>query len=112
MGVGGSIDPTPWLGLLQENLPADQAATQTAGIIRQWTQRDFNAVGTWLNSQPAGPVKEAATCSFAETLLPYEPEAARRWIETLPSGEKKDLLLKQAQKEPTDGRSHQGHEGP
>jgi|GEM_PF-4972072 len=112
MGVGGSADPTPWLGLLQKNLPADQAAVQTAGIIRQWTPRDFNAVGTWLNSQPAGPVKEAATISFAETLLPYEPEAARRWIETLPAGEKKDLLLKQAQKEPTDGRSSQGHEGP
>jgi len=102
-GVGGSLygtDPTPWLGLLQKNLPADQAATQTDSIIRQWTQRDFNAVGTWLNRQPAGPAKEGSIYSFAETLLPHEPEAARRWIETLPAGEKKDQLLKLAQKEP------------
>lgn len=102
-GVTGSLygtDPTPWLGWMQKNLPADQVGQQTNGIIRQWTQRDYNAVGTWLNTQPAGPAKDAATLSFAETLLPHEPEAAQRWIETLPAGDNKDLLLKQLQKEP------------
>ena len=102
-GVAGglySADPTPWLGWMQKNLPADQVTTHTDSIIRQWTQRDFNAVGTWLNIQPAGPAKDAATFSFAETLLPHEPEAAQRWIDTLPAGEKKDRLLEQLQKKP------------
>ncbi len=102
-GLAGGLhgtDPAPWLDLLQKNLPADQVASQTDSIIRHWTQRDFNAVGTWLNTQPAGPAKEAATITFAETLLPHEPEAAQRWIDTLPASEKKDLLQTQLQKEP------------
>ena len=102
-GVTGGLygtDPTPWLGWMQKNLPADQLEEHTNGISRQWTQRDYNAVGTWLNTQPAGPAKDAATLSFAETLLPHEPEAAQRWIDTLPAGEKKDLLLEQLQKKP------------
>ena len=102
-GVTGGLyatDPTPWLGWMQKNLPAEQLEEHTNGIIRQWTQRDYNAVGTWLNTQPAGPAKDAATLSFAETLLPHEPEAAQRWIDTLPAGEKKDRLLEQLQKKP------------
>lgn len=102
-GVSGGLygtDPTPWLGWMQKNLPADQAGNHMANIIRQWTQRDYNAVGTWLNSQPAGQAKDAATLSFAETLLPHEPEAARHWIDTLPPGEKKDDLLKKLQNGP------------
>jgi hypothetical protein len=102
-GVTGglySTDPTPWLGWMQQNLPADQLDEHTNGIIRQWTQRDYNAVGTWLNTQPTGPAKDAATLSFAETLIPHEPEAAQRWIDTLPAGEKKDRLLEQLQKKP------------
>ncbi len=102
-GITGGLygtDPTPWLGWMQENLPAEQAGEHMGGVIRQWTQRDYNAVGTWLNAQPAGPAKDAATLSFAETLLPHEPEAAQRWIDTLPPGEKKDSLLQKLQKEP------------
>ena len=102
-GVSGGLyssDPTPWLGWMQKNLPADQVSSQTNGIIRQWTHRDYNAVGTWLNTQPAGPAKDAATSSFAETLLPHEPEAARRWVDTLPPGEQKENLLKKFRKEP------------
>ena len=102
-GVTGGLygtDPTPWLGWMQKNLPADQLDEHTNGIIRQWTQRDYNAVGTWLNTQPTGPAKDAATLSFAETLIPHEPEAAQRWIDTLPAGEKKDRLLEQLQKKP------------
>jgi hypothetical protein len=101
-GVTGGLygtDPTPWLGWMQKNLPAAQFDTQTGAIIRQWTQRDYNAVGTWLNTQPVGPAKDAATISFAETLIPHEPEAARRWIDTLPAGEKKNDLLKQLPKD-------------
>lgn len=96
-GIASSLygkDPAQWLDWMSSNLPEEKMSAKLQAIIPNWTRQDFNAVGAWLNGQPAGKPKETATLSFAETLIPHEPEAAQRWLESLPDSTRKADLLK------------------
>ncbi|MDB6133963.1 MAG: hypothetical protein JWM59_2206 [Verrucomicrobiales bacterium] len=95
-GIAGSLyskDPAPWLEWMTANLPADKMSEKLQQIIPSWTNQDFNAVGAWLNGQPVSKAREQAVLSFAETLLPHEPEAAQRWLESLPESPKRQELM-------------------
>lgn len=89
-----SANPAPWLELMRANLSEETMTEQLKQIIPSWTQRDYNAVGEWLNTQPPGTFKETAVLSFVETLSRHEPEAARRWLDTVPDSETKFEVLR------------------
>jgi hypothetical protein len=69
-----------------------QSDSTTRDLVRNWTQNDYRAAGEWLTQAPAGPLKEAATLSYLETIAPYEPEVAAQWATTLPADRQKDAL--------------------
>ncbi len=81
-----------WIGGKLDEKERDQSVRN---MVSNWTRKDFQATGTWLNNTPAGPVKEAAIRSYAETVSSYEPEAAAQWAVTLPAGKERDATLKQ-----------------
>ncbi len=86
--------PAPWLEWMgrEETDPA-MLKTYTRNIIPDWTQKDFNGVGEWINQQPSGNLRESATQSFVETLAPHEPEAASVWALHLPESPDRTKLL-------------------
>ncbi|MES2705355.1 MAG: hypothetical protein V4726_02015 [Verrucomicrobiota bacterium] len=95
-GIAGSLyakDPAPWLEWMAKNLSGERMSAKLQQIIPAWTSQDFNAVGAWLNGQPAGKTRDEAILSFAETLQPHEPEAAQRWLESLPESPKKQKIM-------------------
>lgn len=96
-------NPSPWLELMREHLPEEQMAGKLRHVISFWTLRDFNAVGEWLNTQPPGILKETAVLSFAEALFPHEPEAARRWLDTVPDSDRKRRILSKMEKKAAAG---------
>lgn len=62
--------------------------------VRTWTYADYQAAGEWVNGLESGPLKTQAAATYAETVLPYDREAASIWAATLPDGEAKTALLK------------------
>ena len=80
-----------WIGKTETD--PTKLTEYTRNIIPSWTQQDFNGTGAWINQQPPGVMREAATQSFAETLAPHEPEAASVWALNLPASENRTKLL-------------------
>jgi hypothetical protein len=83
-----------WLEWMGESLPAEKSATPIKNTVRQWTDQDFKAAGEWLASAPAGPGKNSAVQSYAETIARYEPEVAAQWALTLPPGDECQSTLR------------------
>ncbi|MEO7098417.1 MAG: hypothetical protein ABI162_03580 [Luteolibacter sp.] len=83
-----------WIEWLGKSLPADQSDGKIKNIVSNWTQNDYQAAGAWLNTTPAGPAKNIAIRSYAETVSRYEPEAAVPWAVTLPPGKDRDETLR------------------
>ncbi len=82
-----------WVEWVGENLPAAKREDIIRNMVYSWTQSDFQAAGAWLNTTPAGPVKDSAIRSYAEAVSRYEPEAAAQWALTLPPGEGREKTL-------------------
>ncbi len=81
-----------WIGQQENN---DNSTTRAASqILFGWTKNNFVAAGEWLQSQEAGPNKNRAIKTYAETLIPYEPAAAADWALTLPDGPERTQLLR------------------
>lgn len=83
-----------WVEWLGANLPADKADNKIQEMVRDWTQKDYQAAGQWLTNAPDGPAKNSAICSYAETIASYEPEVASQWAMTLPPGKDRDSTLR------------------
>jgi hypothetical protein len=83
-----------WIEWLGEKLPQDKAGARIGGMVREWTQNDYRAAGTWLANAPDGPTKQAAVRSYAETVAPYDPQTAAQWALTLPADEKRTQTLR------------------
>lgn len=79
-----SGDAGQWVEWVGANLPADKADNKIQEMVRNWTQKDYQAAGQWLTSAPDGPIKNSAICSYAKTIASYEPEVAGQWAMTLP----------------------------
>ena len=82
-----------WIEWVGEKLPADKREDVIRNMVSDWARSDFQATGAWLNTTPAGPLKNSAIRSFAETVSSYAPEAAAQWALTLPAGEDRDQTL-------------------
>lgn len=90
-----SGDAGQWIEWLGANLPADKADNKIQEMVRDWTQKDYQAAGQWLTSAPNGPAKNSAICSYAEAIASYEPEVASQWAMTLPPGKDRDSTLRE-----------------
>lgn len=76
-----------WLDWLAKNdLPAEVSGERAFELATRWTEKDYQAVGQWLNSSPASPERTAVAGAYAAKAYPYDPENAMKWIETLPQG--------------------------
>lgn len=83
-----------WVEWVGQTLPAGQADPNIKNMVRQWTQDDYQAAGSWLATSPEGPAKNTAVRSYAETVSDYDPETAAQWAMTLPPGKDRETTLK------------------
>lgn len=86
-----------WLEWIGEKLPAEKTEASIREIMGKWTQRDYQAAGKWLAATPAGPTKDTAVRSYAETVSAYDPATATQWAMTLPPGPDREKTLKHIQ---------------
>lgn len=84
-----------WLEWLGKTLPSGRADDGINRMVSKWTEKDYRAAGTWLASAPDGSVKQTAVQSYAQTVAPYDPQAAVQWALTLPPGEMRQQTLVQ-----------------
>jgi hypothetical protein len=76
-----------WLDRLAESeIPEEISKERAFELATQWTEKDYQAVGNWLNSSPDSPEKAAVAGAYAAKAYPYDPENAMKWIQTLPQG--------------------------
>ena len=76
-----------WLDWLSKTgIPVEIAKERAFELADRWTEKDYVAVGKWLNSAPDSPEKSSVAGAYAAKTYPYDPENAMKWIETLPQG--------------------------
>jgi hypothetical protein len=83
-----------WIEWIGGHTPPGKSESHIMDVMRGWTYDDYEAAGKWLATVPDGPVKIAATRSYALTIFKHDPETAMQWIMTLPSGKDRDATLK------------------
>jgi hypothetical protein len=86
-----------WINWISEKLPAEKSEASIRELVGKWTERDYQAAGKWLATTPAGPTKNAAVRSYAETVSTSDPATATQWAMTLPPGPDRDATLKHIQ---------------
>ncbi len=85
-------DTGKWLDWFSAQ-PSPAAYTRAASqLVSDWTHHDYKAAGEWLSQTPAGPIKEAVTMAYLQSVAPYDPESAVLWANTLPVEKQKDAL--------------------
>lgn len=96
-GVAGNAtelqNPGEWITWVDANSPASEREGATAGIIKDWTKKDFRSAAEWIGGQPQGSLRDEATYSFAQTVAPHEPASAADWALELPPSERRQGLL-------------------
>lgn len=83
-----------WLDWLAEtDIPDEISKERAFELATRWTEKDYLAVGQWLNSSPDSPEKSAVASAYAAKTYPYDPEVAMQWIQTLPRGPERTKAL-------------------
>jgi hypothetical protein len=100
-GLAGNIDTSfaksdtgKWIDWMSANVPADQLGVRVDEMMKFWTGEDYRAAGTWLDSAPEGPAKQAAVKSYSSAVASFDPAAASQWAQTLPEGDDRTALMK------------------
>jgi hypothetical protein len=76
-----------WLDwLAKTDIPDEVAKERAFELATRWTEKDYLAVGQWLNSSPDSPEKSAVASAYAAKTYPYDPENAMKWVQTIPQG--------------------------
>jgi len=83
-----------WIEWMSGKLEPEAFDEKINHMVGNWALTDYQAAGGWLRETPAGPVRNAAVKSYAETIAPHHPESAREWANTLPPGPERDALLR------------------
>lgn len=83
-----------WLEWMGSEMSDERGTKRLGNMMRAWTRKDFRAAGKWLGEAEDGPTKETALNAYAETVAPYEPDAAAQWALTMPEGPKREELIK------------------
>ena len=83
-----------WLDWLAKTEIPDEVSKERAfELATRWTEKDYLAVGKWLNSSADSPEKSAVASAYAAKTYPYDPENAMKWIEILPQGPDRSKAL-------------------
>lgn len=83
-----------WLDWLATSAVPDEVSRERAyELASAWTEKDYLAAGKWLISAPSSPEKSAVASAFAAKVYPYDPEGAKKWIQTLPQGPDRSKAL-------------------
>jgi hypothetical protein len=72
-------DRAAWL---LDSLQTDQTAPITH-LAQSWTQKDYKAANTWVNSLPPGRTRDAAVAGFARTAAKIDGASAVDWALTI-----------------------------
>jgi hypothetical protein len=94
-GLPNEVKPAEtgrWIEWIGQTLP-DKADITIDTMMERWTEKDYQAAGTWLTQAADGPAKQAAVASYAKNVAPYEPEIAAQWAVTLPPGRTRHIAL-------------------
>jgi hypothetical protein len=83
-----------WLDwLAKSEVPDEVSKARAFELATAWTEKDYLAVGKWLNSAPDSPEKSAVVSAYAAKAYPYDPEGAMQWIDSLPQGPDRSKAL-------------------
>jgi len=83
-----------WLDWLAKNdIPDEEAKQRAYELASRWTDKDYQAVGQWLNRTPDSPEKAAVASAYATKTYPYDPENAMKWVSTIPRGPERTKAL-------------------
>lgn len=74
-------------------MPDEVSKERAFELATRWTEKDYLAVGQWLNQSPNSPEKSAVASAYAAKAYPYDPENAIKWIETIPQGSERTKAL-------------------
>jgi hypothetical protein len=77
-----------WISSIEQK-PSPEAS---ARYFQNWTREDTQAAAEWLDQAPAGPIKDAATLAYIETIAPYDRGEAIQRAEALPAGQRERAL--------------------
>lgn len=77
---------------LLESLRSDQPAAVTDFTV-SWTQADHKGAAQWLNSLPAGKIRDAAVAGFAPAAAGLDGASAVEWALTLSDPAQRDATL-------------------
>ncbi len=88
MGIQKKVqtgDIAQWIDWLSSSgLPEKDTQARVYLLADEWTNKDYQAVGNWLNNAPDSPQKHAAIGAYAINTYPHDPENAMKWAQTLP----------------------------
>jgi hypothetical protein len=82
--VGETAQWLDWLTKIE--IPDEISKERAFELATRWTEKDYQAVGKWLNSSPDTPERTAVAGAYAAKAYPYDPAGAMQWIQTLPQG--------------------------
>jgi len=68
---------------LMQNSSPEKLSERYSTVMNSWGDRDPNAAGEWLNSQPPSPAQDRARANFARTVVRKDPEAGLAWAQTV-----------------------------
>lgn len=63
------------------------------GLLESWIKSDSTSASAWLDRQPAGPLRDKAARTVAETVSVEEPEAAFAWADSIKDTALRDSTL-------------------
>ncbi len=96
--LNASARPDAWLDWMEKSLPPEKVADTAKPMLTKWINDDYQAAGEWINRQPPGDMRNAATTNYARMMAKRFPETAKDWAATLPEGPEKRRLLDDLQK--------------
>jgi len=82
-----------WIEWIGATFPRGKTDEGIRSLVGNWTTDDYQAVGKWLDTTPAGSVRDIAVSEYIKTLARYEPASAAQWAMTLPPGAERDATL-------------------
>ena len=89
--VGETAQWLDWLAKI--DVPDEIAKERAFALATRWTEKDYQAVGQWLDSTSGSPEKTAVASAYAAKTYAYDPEGAMKWIQTLPQGSDRTKAL-------------------
>ncbi|MFD0892633.1 hypothetical protein KBB96_14510 [Luteolibacter ambystomatis] len=95
MAIWSQTDPNAALAWANHFKDPAMRATCTADAIQGWARQDSNGAALWLDTQPPGQVRDAATLPLVRQLKESEPDVAWEWAGAISN----ETLRSQARRE-------------